>query len=1034
MNQCESEPAPFRVILLVYLCNALCFVLLSAAASALDSNRQISQYAHTAWRIQDGALPGPAEAFAQTTDGYLWVGTYDGLVRYDGARFTDWIAANGKRLRDSRIQALLGARDGSLWIGTANGLTRWKGGTLQDFAEPRGRILGVIEDPGGGIWVVRSDPPDNNGVLCRVSGDQPRCYGATDGIPFSTATKLTQDASGNFWIGSPEGVCRWKAGKGETYFQRKSGQIGGLMGVYALASEASGATWLSVERSNGTFRLEQFRQGVWTKDGLPGIQGDLGIAAFFFDRDGSRWVGTTRRGIYHTRGGGADSFSAGDGLSGDAVAAFFQDREGTVWVATSKGIDRFRKVPVISYSIREGLHGDSVSTVLASRTGTVWIGNSGALDFIRGDQISGIQTGRGLPGRDVTTMFEDHANRLWLGIDTGLWVYEDGRFRPIVKPDGGELGTVFGITEDVGQNLWVRAGPNLYRIQDFKVQEETTSPQISTSYVLAAAPTGGLWLGQVNGDLIHYRNSVAEISTANSNDESKHIRGLLVESDGSVWGSSWEGLVRLKDGKRRTLTRENGLPCDEIYSLIRDDQENFWLYSKCGLVKISRSELDEWWEHPGHMVMSKILDVFDGVQPGPAPLQPQSSRSVDGRLWFVNKSILQMLDPNHMVRNAIPPLVYVEHIVADGRDYFPQENLRLPALTRDLEIDYTGLSFAAPEKVRFRYKLDGRDTDWQDPRTRRQAFYSDLRPGNYHFHVIACNNDGVWNEEGSTLNFRVLPAFYQTSWFLLLGVIALGCLAWGVYEWRIRLVAARLDSQFEARLAERTRIAQDLHDTLLQGFLSASMQLHVADSNLPAESPAKPLVGRVLSLMSQVIDEGRNAVRGLRLSGLDADNLDQAFSRIPKELALQKAIDFRVLVEGQARPLHPIIRDEVYRIGREALANAFRHSQASAIEIELEYADNHLRLLVRDNGLGIDELVLRSGREGHWGLSGMRERAVRIGAKFKVWSRVPGGTEVELYVPGHVAFRSSRRNRDPRWFVRMWSRRGRTDRENDREN
>jgi signal transduction histidine kinase/ligand-binding sensor domain-containing protein len=1030
MSQSESEPETFRLISLLSLCNVLCLVLLGIAASALDSDRQLSQYAHTAWRIQDGALPGTPEAFAQTTDGYLWVGTYDGLVRYDGAKFTDWIAANGKHLRDSRIQALLGARDGSLWIGTANGLTRWKDGNLQDYAEPPGRIYGIVEDKEGGIWFVRSDPPDDNGALCRMIGDHSRCYGASEGIPLSAGTKLAEDASGNFWIGGIDGVCRWRAGKGATYFKRKSGQLGGLMGIYALATEGNGTAWVSIERSNRSFQLEQFTDGAWNSASLPGIRGDTGIAALFFDHDGGQWVGTMRRGMYRIRGGVADSFSAADGLSGDAVSAFFQDREGTVWVATSKGIDRFRKVPVISYSIREGLHGDSVSTVLASRTGTVWIGNSGALDFIRGGQVSGIQTGRGLPGRDVTTMFEDHANRLWLGIDTGLWVYEDGKFRPITRADGGELGTVFGITEDIGQNIWVRAGPKLYRVQDFKVVQEATSPEISTSYVLAADPTGGLWLGRVNGDLVHYQDGVTKIDSANSNDESKHIRRLLVESDGTVWASTWEGLVRWKDGTRRTLTSRDGLPCDEIYTMIHDEAGNFWLYSKCGLVEILRAELEQWSQHPGHIAVSKILDVFDGVQAGPAPLQPQSSRSADGRLWFANKSILQMLDTKHMVRNAIPPPVYVERIVADGREYLPEENLRLSALTRDLEIDYTALSFAAPENVRFRYKLDGRDADWQAPQTRRQAFYSDLRPGPYHFHVIACNNEGVWNEQGATLSFRVLPAFYQTSWFFLLGIVALACLAWGIYEWRIRLVAARLDSQFEARLAERTRIAQDLHDTLLQGFLSASMQLHVADSNLSEDSPAKPLVGRVLNLMSQVIDEGRNAVRGLRLSGLDSDNLDQAFSRIPKELGLQKAIDFRVMVEGQPCSLHPIIRDEVYRIGREALANAFRHSQANAIEIELEYADNHLRLLVRDNGSGIDEQVLRSGREGHWGLSGMRERAVRIGAKFKVWSRVPGGTEVELYVPGHVAFRSRLRTRGPRWFSRLRPRREPGDREN----
>jgi ligand-binding sensor domain-containing protein/signal transduction histidine kinase len=1016
MQRRKSGSGAFRLVLPFCLCG----VLFGTAANALDPDRQISQYGHMAWRVQDGALPGPAEAFAQTTDGYLWIGTYAGLVRYDGWRFTDWIAESGQHLPDSRIRALLGAQDGSLWIGTANGLSRWKDENLQAYAEPRGRINAIVEDQEGSIWIVRSDPPDDAGVLCRVNGSQPRCYGAADGIPFASATKLSEDTSGNLWIGGSGGICRWKAGIGQTYFQKEFRRNGGLVGVFALASQANGVVWASVERSGGGIDLQQFAKGVWTSYAPPGVRDDSGGAAVLFtDRDGTLWIGTSRRGIYRVHDGKVDQFSSGDGLSSDAVGAFFQDREGTLWVATSKGIDQFRNVPVLSFSLREGLTADSVSTVLASRSGTVWIGNSGALDSISGGHVSGIRTRQGLPGRNVTTLFEDHAGRLWLGIDSALWVYQQGQVRPITKADGTPLSTVFGITEDVQHNIWVRAGPKLYRIQDFQVREETTSPEISASYVLAADPTGGIWLGQVNGDLIHYQQGLTKTVSANSKDESKHIRGLLVESDGSVWGSTWEGLVRWKDGERRTLTSANGLPCDEIYTLLHDDPGNLWLYAKCGLIEISGSELDQWWKNPGHTVMSTTFDVFDGVQASPAPLQPQSSKSPDGRLWFVNDSILQMLDPNQPDKNTISPPVHIERIVADGKSYISQENLRLPPHTHDLEIDYTALSLVVPQKVRFRYKLEDHDADWQDPQTRRQAFYGDLRPGNYRFHVIACNNDGVWNEAGASLNFTLLPAFYQTNWFLLVCVAAFMGLAWAAYQWHIRQLAARLDAQYEARLSERARIAQDLHDTLLQGFLSASMQLYVADEYLPAESPAKPIVGRVLELMGQVINDGRNALRGLRLSGLDSDNLEQAFSRLPKELAARKAVDFRVVVEGQARPLHPVIRDEVYRIGREALANAFRHSQASGIEVELEYANHQLRVLVRDNGCGIDEQVLRSGRDGHWGLSGMRERAGRIGSRLKVWSRIPGGTEVELSVPAHVAYRSHSANRRPGWLNRL---------------
>ena len=313
----------------------------------------------------------------------------------------------------------------------------------------------------------------------------------------------------------------------------------------------------------------------------------------------------------------------------------------------------------------------------------------------------------------------------------------------------------------------------------------------------------------------------------------------------------------------------------------------------------------------------------------------------------------------------------------------------MPPLTRDIEIDYTALSFVSPQKVRFRYKLEGRDKSWQEPKTRRQAFYSDLPPGNYRFRVVACNNDGLWNETGAALGFNILPASYQTNWFLLLCGTVAGWLAWAAYQWRVRQVTARLDLQFRERLSERTRVAQDLHDTLLQDVLSASLQLQVAESRLPADSTAKPIVGEVLDLMRGAIEGGRKAVRGLRSWQEETGDLTQAFSRIPQELAMPPEVGYRVTVEGQPRPLHPLVRDEVYRIGHEALVNAFRHSGARSIEVELHYATDQLRILVCDDGCGIDPQVLRAGREGHWGLSGMRERAERIGANGKCRTRPP---------------------------------------------
>jgi signal transduction histidine kinase len=419
---------------------------------------------------------------------------------------------------------------------------------------------------------------------------------------------------------------------------------------------------------------------------------------------------------------------------------------------------------------------------------------------------------------------------------------------------------------------------------------------------------------------------------------------------------------------------------------------SLWLKSPCGLEIIAHDQLESWSEHPEKRIQVRVLDVFDGVRSGLSPFSLRAAKPSDGRLWFaVEDGGLEFVDPGHLKDNPFPPQVWVEKVIADRNIYEPGSSLRLPALTRDLEINDTALSFTLPKKVRFRYKLEGMDHDWQETGPPRKAFYN------------------------------ILPAFYQTNWFLIFCVAAAGCLAWTGFQWRVRQMAARLDLQFRERVSERTRVAQDLHDTLLQGFLSASMQLQVAATHLPDDWPAKTMVGEVLDLMRSAIEDGRNALRGLRSWQEETCDLTQAFSRISQELAIQRQANYGVIVEGQPRSLHPVVRDEVYRIAREAVVNAFRHSQASGIELELKYATDQLQILVRDDGCGIDPQVLHAGREGHWGLPGMRERAERIGAKLKVLSRPAGGTEMELSVPGDVAFRlysPSRVRRKARWHRR----------------
>jgi signal transduction histidine kinase/ligand-binding sensor domain-containing protein len=900
-----------------------------------------------------------------------------------------------------------------LWIGTAKGLARWKDGKLTLYKDLPNRINAIAEDLQGNIWIARSriNINDIRGPLCRVGGGDPRCFGQGDGIFLPSAMGLAIDTSGNIWIYGNKGLCKWKGGVSTTYFQRELAGQGYLMGVAALSLQNENHFWVSLQQPNGNLELREFNYARWTPHRLPRVQGPYpSTNVLFIDPHGALWIGTASDGVYRISGDKTDHFANADGLSSDSVERFFQDREGILWVASTKGIDSFRDLPVVSFSIKEGLASDSVSTILASHDGGVWIGGAEALGFLKQDKLSAIRTNHGLPGRDITTMFEDHWGRLWVGVDAGLSVLDHGRFLPIGKPNGAPLGVILGIAEDTGNNEWVLTATELVRVENLRVREEISPPQQSLSIV--ADPKEGVWLGFVNGDLVHYYSGHAESFPADPTVSTAKIRMLLPESGGGLWGVTSEGLVEWSDNKRALLTTRNGLPCDQLYAAVTDKEGTLWLYSRCGLLSIAASQLSLWQRNQHAQIKVGTLDIYDGVQPGITPLQPQATRSMDGRLWFANNNIVQTLDPKTQRRNKLTPNVIVERVAADDVTYPLPQDLKLPALVGNLEIDFTALSFVVPQKVRFRYKLEGHDSEWTDSQGRRQAFYTNLAPRNYRFRVMACNNSGVWNEAGASLDFSVAPAYYQTNWFRALCAAALLGLFAALYQFRVHRLARQFNLTLEARVNEQTRIARELHDTLLQSFQGLLLKFQVV-SDLLAESPAKHLLESAINDAAEAITEGRDAVQDLRSSTVVTNELHAAISALGQELAANQAGSgsalFRLEVEGTPRDLHPILRDEIYRIAAEALRNAFRHSEARRIESEILYEERQLRLRVRDDGKGLDPAVLRGeGRPGHYGLGGMRERATLIGARLDVWSKGDSGTEVELTVPASRAYATPR--------------------------
>jgi signal transduction histidine kinase len=584
---------------------------------------------------------------------------------------------------------------------------------------------------------------------------------------------------------------------------------------------------------------------------------------------------------------------------------------------------------------------------------------------------------------------------------------------------------------------------------------------------------GAVWAGTLSGGVSRFADGRFTTYTAANGLASNSVTAIVEGADATMWFGTSNGLSSLSKGAWKTYHVKDGLPSDAINCLTEDPNQSgvLWIGTATGVVVLDNGQLST----PSHLpallqdeivgidadsrgglwivTSSRVLRVnrdkllhgllteFDvreyGIADGLLGTEGVKrhrsiTRDARGRIWFSMRHGLSVVDPSRAAASAPPALVHLQSITADGEPLpMPastdtQARVRIPSGRQRVTFNFVGLSLSVPERVRYRYKLEGFDRAWSEPVAAREAVYTNLGPGPYRFHVMASNSDGLWSETDMSIPFDIDPAVWQTRWFQGASVLAFLAAIAGLYRFRVQQMTKQLNVRFEERLAERTRIAQELHDTLLQGFVSASMQLHVAADQVPAESAAKPTINRVLDLMSRVIDEGRNAVRGLRTPpAAGGDDLEQAFYRAQQELAVAGTSEFRVIVEGRPRPLHPVVRDEVHRLGREALMNAFHHASAKHIEVELEYAAHHLRMLVRDDGVGMDPDVLQSGRQDHWGLSGMRERAERMGARLRLWSRTGAGTEVELSVPGHVAFVTpSAANGVTRagWFTRWRSR------------
>ena len=958
-------------------------------------------------------MPGNPIWVSQTADGYLWVGGPSGAFRFDGVRFVPWSAP---ALTSNRAYLFLPAKSGGFWIGDANGVSHVRGDLIVSHFNLAAPLTGMVKDEDGSVWMTTANRPGSRGPLCHATDREVRCFGKADGLPLDEAYSILPDGTGGFWIGSDTALVHWKAGVSEVYELKALRSNSGQGGIQALARNSDGSLSVGIAAAGSGLGFERFSEGTFKPFATPKFDGSkISVYALLMDRDNALWVATVSNGLYRIRGKTVDHFGLADGLSSNSVTNLYEDQEGIIWAATSNGLDSFQEPPVTTYSAMEGLGADWAVSVIASRDGTVWLANAGSLDSIRNGTVLSIGMKDGLPGHQVTSLLKDREGNLWVGVDDGLFIYENRHFRPVPGPDRSPIGMVVGIAEDVDGNIWAESASKprrLVRIRDFKMQEEFLDSQVPIGHSLAADPSGGIWLGTLDGRLVSFRKGAVETFPMNLKGDPA-VRQIEVQQDGSVVAAAIDdGLISLRAGAVQRLTKQNGLPCDGVFGFIQDDLKNWWLDTPCGYVELTDLEIQKWRVDPKAVLQFRFLDALDGARTGEVPFNP-AVKSPGERLWFVSGNVAQSIDPTRLPKDSNVRPVYVESVTADHRQYAAQNSLPLPALTRDIQIDYTSPSFSIPKKVKFRYRLEGNDSNWQDAGTRRQAFYTNLRPGQYRFTVIASNDDGVWNMQGATLQFRVAPAWFQTGWFRTLCVVAFFLLLGSLYQRRLRQVRHEFNVSLDARVSERTRIARDLHDTLLQTLHGLLMSFQRAANLLP-ERPveAKQRLEGAIDQAARAITEGREAVQGLRSSTVVTNDLALAIQTLGEDLAAKQTAQspplFVVAVEGTLRDLNPILRDDVYRIAGEALRNAFHHAQPRRIEVDIHYDERQLRLRIRDDGKGISaQLLSNEGRPGHWGLPGMRERAKLVGGRLEIWSELDSGTEIELRIPASIAYLNS---------------------------
>lgn len=1014
-----------RIVRYAALAAVLCCV---AAACALDPHQSLRRYGYQSWQTDSGLPQNTVHAVLQSSDGYMWFATEAGLVRFDSAEFTVFTNKNTPQLASDIVYSLIEDNSGALWIGTSNGVTSYRNGVFRAFRDTSGiTVWSIFQDRENRIWIATSSG------LSRLEGSH---FVNVPGVhPLDESARMLEPFDGSLWLSTTEGLFHAAPGnptyftlagraariqavtldrKGRVWAGTPSGvEICSMAGcsafdplasnsVQALAETPQGGIWIGADTGLWFYDPSQPQSqphAFTVNDGLPSNR----INLLFCDREGALWIGTSA-GIARFINGKIDSFTPRQGFSSSIVLSITEDREGNLWLGTeSGGVDILRDRKFTTYTAEDGISNDHILAVTQDRAGTVWLGTGGGgLDHATPSAVdtngfSALTTTNGLSSNIVLSVASAPNGDLWLGTPDGLDRVHNGKVTVFTSADGLADDFVRSLYFDSQGALWIGTRRGLSRLQNEKFTTWTALDGLGSDLIgaMLQAHDGGMWISTLGG-LTHWSNGRFRNYAERDGLSNRVITALYQDPDGTLWiGTNGGGLTRWRNGAFTAIHGVAALPAN-IYSILADDSGNLWFGSNDGIYRVNRDALNRCADRAAPSVLVSSYGTADGMKVSEASSggHPAAWQMQNGTLWFATLKGVATVDPAHLPINRVPPLMAIERFSVDDKTQSGPSSLKIPPGSRRFAFDYAALSFSAPNKVRFRYKLDGFDHSWIDAGAQRSAYYTNLSPGRYTFLVTGCNNDGVWSEAPASLAFQLQPYFYQTIWFYFFLVVAATLLGYWIYMWRVRQV----ESRFKAVLAERNRIAREIHDTLAQGFVAVSVQLQLVGRMLSQSSDAaRQHLDEAQELVRAGLDDARRAIWELRSQNAENQDLASQLLQTAERVTASSGIKTQVQVHGIYRPLPAPVESELLRIAQEAVTNVVRHANATHIEILLNFTPRTVKMTIVDDGHGFVANA-PSLADGHFGITGMKERAQQIAGSLTVTSRVGEGTQVQVEV------------------------------------